>query len=410
VFPQNYVSRRQAVIRCVNGMYFLEQTGSCPIAVNEPSRVVERNRIVRLAGGDRILIDDIEIRLQEIEGPVVEPERPVVAAAPAAGSGMRSAPEGAAFGAVSRSGSVAADPLVMLGITSPVPAPAPTPAVELPKSNSPLQFAWPEVPPVTTPNSSGAALSDNWWSQTSASPGGTSAPAPPVSASVPAPVSEAASKVIWRESQEDTPHPVGRDAAPCLEDILKGAGLDSEARLAPEVALQLGEALRIVVEGTMQVLQARNNIRKEFRLPTTQVARKDNNPLKFSADAADALHKLLVQRSPAYLDTVRAFADAFDDIRAHQTAMLEALRSAFDHMLKQFDPEELGPRLTQRGARGSVLGLGKPNPWELYAARFKEWSADPDFAFRQLFGEEFGKAYEQHLAQQKRTPGKGGNG
>jgi type VI secretion system protein ImpI len=168
------------------------------------------------------------------------------------------------------------------------------------------------------------------------------------------------------------------------------------------VAAQLGEALRIVVEGTRQVLQARNDIRREFRLPTTQVERKDNNPLKFSADASDALHKLLVQRSPAYLDTVRAFSDAFDDIRVHQAAMLAALRKAFEHMFEQFDPDSLGARLAQRGGgRGAVLGLGKPNLWEQYAARYHEWAADPDFAFRQLFGEEFGKAYEQSLAEQK---------
>jgi len=186
-----------------------------------------------------------------------------------------------------------------------------------------------------------------------------------------------------------------------LQELLKGAGLDANAQLPPEVAAQLGEALRIVVEGTRQVLQARNDIRREFRLPTTQLERKDNNPLKFSADAADALHKLLVQRSPAYLDTVRAFADAFDDIRAHQAAMLAGLRKAFEHMFQQFEPESLGARLAQRGGRGSVLGLGKPNLWEQYAARYHEWAADPDFAFRQLFGEEFGKEYEQFLAKQK---------
>src|SRR5579859_2047975 len=65
VFHQNYVSRHQAVIRCVNGMYFLEQVGSCPIVLNETGRPLERNRIARLSAGDRIMIDDIEIHLTE---------------------------------------------------------------------------------------------------------------------------------------------------------------------------------------------------------------------------------------------------------------------------------------------------------------------------------------------------------
>jgi type VI secretion system FHA domain protein len=427
VFPQSYVSRRQAVIRCVNGMYFLEQIGTCPVAVNDPSRVIERNRIVRLSGGDRVLIDDIEIRLLEVEGAAAPgiASAPDIAPAVALPSGVvspmpliREEPTVS----VSAPPNAALDPLVILGIT---PAAAPArqpPPPDLPKQNSPLQFALPDAPRSTAPPSGGPGLTANWWSQgapaaaapqsvsagpgAAVTPGAAAMPGAPATPATPAarPPPAAVMPRPMQPAPAAPPYPAAASPAlvPSLREILRGAGLDAEAQLAPEVALQLGEALRIVVEGTMQVLQARNNIRREFRLPTTQVARKDNNPLKFSADASDALHKLLVQRSAAYMDTVSAFDDAFDDIRAHQVAMLEALRSAFDHMLRQFDPEVLGTRLAQRGTRGSVLGLGKPNLWELYGARFQEWTADRDFAFRQLFGEEFGKAYEQNLEKQKR--------
>ena len=47
MLPQEYVSRLQAVIRCVNGMYFLESKGSAPLAINDRSHPIERNRIVR---------------------------------------------------------------------------------------------------------------------------------------------------------------------------------------------------------------------------------------------------------------------------------------------------------------------------------------------------------------------------
>lgn len=67
ILPQSYVSRRQAIVRCVNGMYFLEQVGSCPIVLNEAARPLERNKIARLAAGDRILIDDIEVRVFDSE-------------------------------------------------------------------------------------------------------------------------------------------------------------------------------------------------------------------------------------------------------------------------------------------------------------------------------------------------------
>src|ERR1700692_996376 len=67
ILPQSYVSRHQAVIRCVNGMYFLEQLGNCPIMLNDTSRPLERNRIARISVGDRIMIDDVEIRVLESE-------------------------------------------------------------------------------------------------------------------------------------------------------------------------------------------------------------------------------------------------------------------------------------------------------------------------------------------------------
>ena len=439
VFHQNYVSRHQAVIRCVNGMYFLEQTGNCPLALNDPTRVVERNRIVRLSSGDRILIDDIEIRLQEIDSPPV-PSIPSAtpASSPSPVDVLRGMSDPAPFpdmGAPAGGGAASRrdDPLVILGIAPGTPPPSQKPSTDFPKPNSPLEFALPEVRPATTPATSSPALSDNWWSKSpsaaappqsgprpdfpeiSPSRAAPPRPSPPPSAApssaAPPPSSAplpgaAPSSSAPRPPGSAAPLPGAAPAPPSLpslsvQELLKGAGLEANTQLPPEVAAQLGEALRIVVEGTRRVLQARNDIRREFRLPTTQVARKDNNPLKFSADASDALHKLLVQRSPAYLDTVRAFSDAFDDICVHQAAMLAALRKAFEHMFEQFEPESLGARLAQRRGRGSVLGLGKPNLWEQYAARYQEWAADPDFAFRQLFGEEFGKAYEQYLAEQK---------
>jgi type VI secretion system protein ImpI len=269
---------------------------------------------------------------------------------------------------LSRGGSI--DPLELLGVRAAEPQHA---VPRIPEFGSILDDAM-APGAAASPVQSAPALPDNWFGTAAAS---RSAPAAP---------------------------PSGAPAAGTLENLLRGAGLDpGQTQLSQEVASQLGEVRRIVVEGTMQVLQARNQIRKEFRMATTQVAQKNNNPLKFSADVADALHKLLVQRSPAYLDTVHSFTDAFDDIRVHQFAMLASLRVAFDYMLSQFDPEVLQAQFARQAGRGSVLGIGgKPKPWDAYVARFGELAADRDFAFRRLFGEEFGKAYEHNLEQQKR--------
>lgn len=409
VLPQTYVSRRQAVVRCVNGMHFLEQLGSCPITLNDGARPLERNRVARLSPGDRILIDDIEIRVLEAdEAPATDTHGPSAASL----VGLPDDPIEPLGGASVDPGAVV-DPLELLGGHARDSRHAPAPGPRVADFGSVLDEAMTPRPAAAKLAPAPAPLSDDWFSNAPAPrpapvvapvrrPPPAPAPAPPSVAPVrPAPPPSPPARAAAAHAPPQAASTAGRAT---LEELLRGAGIDpGQTALSPEVARQLGEVLRIVVEGTMQVLQARNDIRKEFRLPTTQVARKDNNPLKFSADVSDALHKLLVQRSSAYLDTVSSFEDAFDDIRVHQLVMLESLRAAFDHMLKEFDPEVLQAHFTRQGGRSSVLGLGgKPKLWESYSARYAELLADRDFAFRRLFGEEFGRAYEQNLERQRR--------
>ena len=47
----------------------------------------------------------------------------------------------------------------------------------------------------------------------------------------------------------------------------------------------------------MDVLQARQRIKDEFRMRVTTFKAAQNNPLKFSANVEDALHNLLVKRN-----------------------------------------------------------------------------------------------------------------
>ena len=88
--------------------------------------------------------------------------------------------------------------------------------------------------------------------------------------------------------------------APTLADVLAGAGFEGVA-VTPELANSFGQILRVVVSGLMDVLHARQQIKEEFRLRLTHFRPADNNPLKFSANADDALHNLLIKRNAAYL-------------------------------------------------------------------------------------------------------------
>ena len=135
--------------------------------------------------------------------------------------------------------------------------------------------------------------------------------------------------------------------------VLSGAGLDAAA-VTPEVAREFGQILRVVVSGVMDVMRSRQQIKDEFRMQGTRVRRVDNNPLKFSADVDDALHNLLLKRNAAYMSPVEAFEDAFADLRNHQIAMLAGMRTAFESMLAEFDPDRLQEEFDRQLAKGLV--------------------------------------------------------
>lgn len=183
--------------------------------------------------------------------------------------------------------------------------------------------------------------------------------------------------------------------------LLKGAGLEG-VQVTPELAENFGRILRIVVGGLMDVLRTREQIKNEFRMRMTTFKSQDNNPLKFSANVDDALHNLLVKRNSAYLGSAEAFEDAFADVRHHQMAMLAGVRVAFNAMLADFEPERLQETFDRQLKKGSLLSApARLRYWELYRDKFHDMVKDPETNFRELFGDEFARAYEEQLESLK---------
>jgi type VI secretion system FHA domain protein len=138
-----------------------------------------------------------------------------------------------------------------------------------------------------------------------------------------------------------------------------------------------------------------------MRLGMTTLQPSENNPLKFSANVEDALHNLLVKRNAAYLGAVDAFEDAFDDVRNDQMAMLVGMRAAFETMLHEFDPERLQQNFDQDGRKAIIATPAKMRYWDQYREKFRDMVRDPEKCFRELFGNEFAAAYDEHLKQLK---------
>jgi predicted component of type VI protein secretion system len=71
-------------------------------------------------------------------------------------------------------------------------------------------------------------------------------------------------------------------------------------------------------------------------------------------------------------------------------------------MLARFDPNRLQEDFDRQIRKGSILGApAKLRYWDLYRDKYGELVKDADSGFRNLFGEEFTKAYEEQLKRLK---------
>jgi len=221
----------------------------------------------------------------------------------------------------------------------------------------------------------------------------------PLEADLPPAAVEAPAASVPARASDASARPAGGVAD--LAELLAGAGVP-DGVITPELSRNLGHILRVVVDGLMDILKSRQRIKEEFRMHQTMFRPSDNNPLKFSVNVEDALHNLLVKRNAAYLGPVEAFADAFDDLRDHQLAMLAGMRVAFEAMLAGFDPDTLQKEFDSQIGKGALpLVPTKMRYWDLYRERRQAMLKDPEATFDRLFGEEFRLAYEEQFRKLK---------
>jgi type VI secretion system FHA domain protein len=111
-----------------------------------------------------------------------------------------------------------------------------------------------------------------------------------------------------------------------------------------------------------------------------------------------------VKRNAAYLGPVDAFEDAFRDLRNHETVTMQAMRAAFNSMLDAFSPDVMQVSFNKVVKQGALWsGPIKLRYWELYRERYKDLTKDIDQCFRELFADEFVRAYTTQLDRLKRS-------
>jgi len=194
-----------------------------------------------------------------------------------------------------------------------------------------------------------------------------------------------------------------RDSA-VLQALLSGLGLPDlhTTRTPTELAQLVGEMLRAATGGTMDVLMARALTKRESHIDMTMIGAYSNNPLKFFPDADSALTQMLNADSPAYMRPVKAMNAAFEDLKAHELAVIAGMRAALGAVVQRFDPARVEQRRTTHGALDKWMpARRKARLWDRLVERYEDLARDADEDLQRLFGELFSKAYEEQVARMR---------
>jgi type VI secretion system protein len=192
-----------------------------------------------------------------------------------------------------------------------------------------------------------------------------------------------------------------------LQAFLRGAGLDQlriDHAQAEAQMEAIGRSYRLMVEGLIDVLRARSSLKGEFRMQQTLIRPVENNPLKFAPNADEALLLLLRHSNQAFMAPDLAIKDSFDDLRAHQLAVMAGVEAAIKHLLKRFEPAALETRMGKPGGLSNLFGGSRQAQyWQQFTALYSQISSEAEDDFQDLFGREFSRAYEEHSARLRRT-------
>jgi predicted component of type VI protein secretion system len=202
-----------------------------------------------------------------------------------------------------------------------------------------------------------------------------------------------------------------------LENLLDAFmnGLDiSRADIHPStdplvVMENAGKVLKEFVDGTSDLLTRRGGVKAMFRLDQTTVMPKHNNPLKLAENTRDSMMQLLIGKEGDYLGPVDAVREVCKDLKTHQTAMLEAMMSAFVEYIGRFDPEALQENFDRTlDSKPLFRAKNQLKYWQLYCDLYPIMTEQSIGTLPHQFAEDFVRAYEKQIAEAERLERLGG--
>jgi type VI secretion system FHA domain protein len=184
-----------------------------------------------------------------------------------------------------------------------------------------------------------------------------------------------------------------------LHAFLEGAGVP-ELKTGPATEQTMraaGAVFRSLVEGLRETLMSRAAIKNELRVEQTMLRARDNNALKFSVTAEEAVAALLLPNRAGYKPPLDATREAFRDIQSHEMAVMAGVQTALVALLKRFDPATLESRLAPGRLDSIIPSARRARIWELFCETYKDIAHEAEDDFQSVFGREFARAYDAQM-------------
>ena len=399
--PERLVSSQHCVIQYKDGRYYLTDNSTNGVELVKAGIRMRRGNSEPLQDGELIRIGDYEIQaridfnVQAIDSQPFAGDSPNSFEALMGAVASQPAPTPMIAPQFQRASAMETLP-DLFDFLSPTAVPPPTVADHVPSEQHDFRPPAPvAVPAPEKPLVQGSVIPEDWDLF-------SDAPAPVVNAApAPAPILPPPPVV------EPVALPVANAEPPpdLLQAFLRGAGLDQLRLDKADACAQMesiGRSYRLMVEGLIDVLRARASLKGEFRMQQTMIRPAENNPLKFAPNADEALLLLLRHGNQAFMAPDLAVRDSFDDLRAHQLAVMAGVEAAIKHLLARFEPAQLEERMGKPGGLSSLFnGSRQAQYWQQFTELYSNISREAQDDFQDLFGREFSRAYEEHSARQR---------
>ncbi|KKO46697.1 hypothetical protein WG68_05285 [Arsukibacterium ikkense] len=195
------------------------------------------------------------------------------------------------------------------------------------------------------------------------------------------------------------------NAQQCLQAFLSALNVPAPAEQQlqnPAWWSQLGEALQASLQGVIDVMRSRSEMKSNLRVNQTTFQQRENNPLKFSATISEAFHNLFNNNASSFMAPRQAITAAFADISQHEAAIIAGAAGAMQGMLAQLAPQ----LLEQRDFGASFIDKVNPTQrysryWSLYQALHQELQAEVTRTAKGGVNDDFIRAYEDYLTNRK---------